>query len=137
MSSGRPGAGWKEDGEGERDACDGGVDARAQHEEPKHRAEQQVGRQAHHTEPVHRRQRGHHRGGEAEVHEREVARVEHGDDRHRAEVVDDGQGGEEHLSEVGTRGPSRDSTPRAKAVSVADGMALPRKVAGSCQLKAA
>ena len=41
------------------------------------------------------------------------------------------------LSEAGTRGPSRDSTPRAKAMSVAAGMAQPRKVAGSPQLKAA
>ena len=41
------------------------------------------------------------------------------------------------LSEVGTRGPSSDSTPSAKAMSVAVGMAQPRMVAASPQLKAA
>ena len=40
------------------------------------------------------------------------------------------------LSEVGTLSPSSDSTPSAKAMSVADGMAQPRSVAGSFQLNA-
>ena len=41
------------------------------------------------------------------------------------------------LSELGTRGPSSDNTPSAKAMSVAEGMAQPRRVAGSFQLKPA
>jgi hypothetical protein len=39
-------------------------------------------------------------------------------------------------SETGTRGPSSDSTPGAKAMSVAEGMAQPRSFVGSPQLKA-
>ena len=40
------------------------------------------------------------------------------------------------FSEVGTRGPSSESTPSAKAMSVAVGIAQPRSVAGSPALKA-
>ena len=55
------------------------------------------------------------------------AGVEERDHQHRAEVVDDGERGQEDLQAVGTREPSSASTPSAKAMSVAIGMPQPRQ----------
>ena len=99
MSSGRAGRGAQRDGQRQQHARDGGVDARAQHQAP------QRATPGHQVGPEPRRRPGGSgatspastRRGPAEVRQGQVARVEERDDEHRAQVVDDGERGQEHL----------------------------------------
>ena len=65
-----------------------------------------------------------------------IGRIEDRDDQHGAKIVEDCQCRQEDSSDIGTREPSSDRTPRANAMSVAAGIAQPARVSGVSRLKA-
>jgi hypothetical protein len=87
--------------------------------------------------PVERDQHEAEGAGGGQHRQREAGGIEEGDDGDGAEIVDDGDRREESLSEAGTRAPSSRTMPSAKAMSVAAGMAQPRRAMPSWTLSRA
>ena len=109
-------------------AGDGGVDAGKQDRVPEQGGADQIEREARSPRA------GPARTGPAKIAAAAASATEssalgigQGDDRHRAEIVGDGDGGRGRASARPARGvPSKASTPSAKAMSVAAGIAQPR-----------
>ena len=121
----------RRDGERGQHAGDRGVHARLVDEEPQHRrraarydAEMRTPRRFTATRAASDRGR---RSQRAPVHRRGVEERDH---QHRDHVVDDRQRGEEHLESGRRAGAASASTPSAKAMSVAIGIAQPPRGLG-------
>jgi hypothetical protein len=90
-------AGPRRHGHGDEDAGDRRVHAGAEEQQPHRHADDRVDRGGAHPTAVRRDQQGQEDGGRAEVGPVQRVGVEDRDHQHGAEVVGDGQGGEEDL----------------------------------------
>ena len=77
------------------------MDAARQHQQPQQREADHEGPQAAHPELAQRRHAAGQRQRAAERDDIEVGGVEQGDDQHRADVVDDGDGDQQQLDRGG------------------------------------
>ena len=93
-------------------------------------AEQEVGQQRPDADAVENEQHDQRAARQRQHQHGKLGGIEQRDDDDGAEIVDDGEGGEEQPQATGTRGPSSDSTPSAKAMSVAAGIAQPFSASG-------
>ena len=86
---------FERNGERQCHAGKRGMHARFQHQHPQHRANHEIGQEVHHAQAVEHDQHGDGREGRRQIGERKAAGVEQRDDGDGAEIVDDGQSGEE------------------------------------------
>lgn len=122
--------------QGQQHASKRGVDPGGEHQHPQGDAKAEIKRQRLHAGSVHEKQQGKNRGGSGKGQEVDTVCIEDCDDEDGAEVVDNGKRRQKDFQ--GRRNPvaKSDSTPSAKAMSVAVGIAQPRRLAGVPALKA-